>query len=702
MKIRDNNRIAWHQNTDGHGTFGSEQVITNNAKYAVSVYASDFDGDGDMDVLSASANDDKIAWYENTDGLGNFGSQKIITTNMDASKIFAADIDGDGDIDVLFASYWDDQIGWYENTDGLGNFNTQKQIITSNAEKAQTVYATDIDGDGDMDVLSASSGDNKVAWYKNIDGLGNFGEQQIITTDAKNAISVHSADMDGDGDMDVLSASSDDNKIAWYENIDGQGTFGEQQIITINAERAVSVYAADINGDGNMDVLSASANDDKIAWYKQEGLCDGVTCAPGYICFEGSCYADCTENNNEACLDLGPNVVAGAGSSVVLTAHGNYNIFEWSTGETTQSILASTSGQYWVIAYDTNAEVYSTDTVNILIEANHAGECPDGYVNIDGYCFPPTDPCDGANCAEGYVCFEGSCFPDCSEELCDENSICYRGNCFVDAACENVMCGSGYICFEGGCYANCTENNNEACLDLGPNVVAGAGLSVVLTADGNYSIFEWSTGETTQSILASVSGQYWVIAYDTTALIYSTDTLNILIEANQEGECPDGYVNIDGYCFPPTDPCDGANCAEGYVCFEGSCFPDCSEELCDENSICYRGNCFIDALCENIICPGGMVCVEGACSSTVGIGGNNIGSKIKLYPNPTNGNVTIEPGDIADIKISVFSITGEKVYSVDNASEAKIVLPASSFPQGVYFVRIQSNKQQRIIKLVKQ
>ncbi len=97
-----------------------------------------------------------------------------------------------------------------------------------------------------------------------------------------------------------------------------------------------------------------------------------------------------------------------------------------------------------------------------------------------------------------------------------------------------------------------------------------------------------------------------------------------------------------------------------------------------------------------------MVCVEGACSSTVGIGGNNIGSKIKLYPNPTNGNVTIEPGDIADIKISVFSITGEKVYSVDNASEAKIVLPASSFPQGVYFVRIQSNKQQRIIKLVKQ
>jgi hypothetical protein len=38
------------------------------------------DGDGDMDVLSASWTDDKIAWYENTDGAGTFGAQKVIST----------------------------------------------------------------------------------------------------------------------------------------------------------------------------------------------------------------------------------------------------------------------------------------------------------------------------------------------------------------------------------------------------------------------------------------------------------------------------------------------------------------------------------------------------------------------------------------------------------------------------------------------
>ncbi|MCW8816557.1 MAG: hypothetical protein OQK52_01635, partial [Ignavibacteriaceae bacterium] len=46
-------------------------TITTDAKAAEDVYAVDVDGDGDVDVLSASVFDDKIAWYEN-DGNENF------------------------------------------------------------------------------------------------------------------------------------------------------------------------------------------------------------------------------------------------------------------------------------------------------------------------------------------------------------------------------------------------------------------------------------------------------------------------------------------------------------------------------------------------------------------------------------------------------------------------------------------------------
>ena len=45
----------------------------------------------------------------------------------------------------------------------------------------------------------------------------------------------------------------------------GQGLFGAQQVISTNANNASSVYAADVDGDGDIDVLSASNDDDKIA-----------------------------------------------------------------------------------------------------------------------------------------------------------------------------------------------------------------------------------------------------------------------------------------------------------------------------------------------------------------------------------------------------------------------------------------------------
>ena len=97
--------------------------------------------------------------------------------------------------------------------------------------------------------------------------------QKVISTNANDATAVDSADVDGDGDLDILSASRDDDKIAWYENqvgesgADGDG-FGAGQVITTSVDAARSVAVGDLDGDGDLDVLSASKNDDKIAWYE--------------------------------------------------------------------------------------------------------------------------------------------------------------------------------------------------------------------------------------------------------------------------------------------------------------------------------------------------------------------------------------------------------------------------------------------------
>ncbi|MFV2070207.1 MAG: FG-GAP repeat domain-containing protein, partial [Pirellulales bacterium] len=245
------------------GAFRYARGLTSGANRVTSVFAADVDGDGDMDVLSASSGDDRIAWYEN-DGDANFTPHTITDAADGANSVFAIDLDGDGDMDVLSASSWDDTIAWYEND---GNQRFTPHTIARDAKGARSVTAADVDGDGDMDVLSASRFDDTIAWYEN-DGSGNFAPH-TITSEADCAQSVAAADVDGDGDMDVLSASSRDGTVAWYEN-NGSQVFTRRTIDTA-ANWVRSVQPVDVDGDGDMDVLSASPSGNKITWYENGG-----------------------------------------------------------------------------------------------------------------------------------------------------------------------------------------------------------------------------------------------------------------------------------------------------------------------------------------------------------------------------------------------------------------------------------------------
>jgi len=258
-------KIAWYAAVNCPRGYGPQQIISTEGDGPWSVLAVDVDGDGDADVLSASINDSKIAWYENLDGAGSFGPQQLIADDaIGAEDVFASDLDGDGDVDVLSASYIDDVIAWYPN-DGAGSFTT-KRIVSQTADGASSVFAMDLDGDGDVDVLSSSDVDDEIAWYENRDGSGDFGAGSIISATADGAQSVFAADLDGDGDADVLSASIDDDVFAWYENLDGAGSFGGANIISTALVNPRVVTCADLDGDADPDVLWVSQI--KVGWFE--------------------------------------------------------------------------------------------------------------------------------------------------------------------------------------------------------------------------------------------------------------------------------------------------------------------------------------------------------------------------------------------------------------------------------------------------
>ncbi len=102
----------------------------------------------------------------------------IVTTAIGPASVFATDVDGDGDVDVLSAFIGDDKIAWYESNGGSPPTFTTR-VISTTADCARSVFATDVDGDGDIDVLSASSNDDKIAWYESIPDCNENGRGQV-------------------------------------------------------------------------------------------------------------------------------------------------------------------------------------------------------------------------------------------------------------------------------------------------------------------------------------------------------------------------------------------------------------------------------------------------------------------------------------------------------------------------------------------
>ena len=259
-------KVVWFKNLDGQGNFSEPIIISFTMNYPMGLSLADIDNDNDLDLIAISNNDHKIGWFENLDGLGNFGPLRLAGNFEYVQTVDVKDIDGDGDIDIVAGGNF--KISWLENIDGLGSFAPEK--IISEEAYTESIQAGDIDGDGDMDVIVADWPRNMVAWYENMDGQGTFGPEKVITIEAIWTNTVVLADFDNDGDLDAASIS-DSEYIAWYENIDGLGNFSDPIIIAENISLAYKMFVEDIDGDGDKDIFASMYFDGDLIWLENYG-----------------------------------------------------------------------------------------------------------------------------------------------------------------------------------------------------------------------------------------------------------------------------------------------------------------------------------------------------------------------------------------------------------------------------------------------
>lgn len=262
--------VTWWENTAGDGSTWTEHVLDDAFTGAASAVAGDLDGQGGIDIVGAAYGDDELSWWADPGSsiLPPF-TIPITTTFGGASGVALGDMDGDGDLDVIGAAQDDDTVAWFENTVGDASAWTQRDITTS-FDGVNSVAVDDVDGDGDLDVLSASPAEKDVIWFENTNGIGTSWTLQTIADEFTDAAYARAADMDGDGDLDVFSSGGTASDLTWWENLLGDGSSWSQHLVGAGFP-ASSAHAADLDRDGDLDFAAAAFTTDTVAWWSNRG-----------------------------------------------------------------------------------------------------------------------------------------------------------------------------------------------------------------------------------------------------------------------------------------------------------------------------------------------------------------------------------------------------------------------------------------------
>ncbi|MBN1597108.1 MAG: VCBS repeat-containing protein [Bacteroidales bacterium] len=288
----DKGGVAFDVNGDGHidqvsgGTWyknpgnktDSWERFENGVIFSYDNIIADVNSDGKPELFAMSPQDGLFVYFIGDKPEKSW--KKVRIGDGVPGGIFpngAGDIDSDGDVDLVRSDVWYDNIKG-DGTKWLVHRTIRYVESTGEFARSSRVHLADMDGDGDIDVIqsTSNSASGNMAWHENKDGKGiNWYTHHIATETEQDLHSLCIADFDNDGDLDIFSGAGTMTGELYkrgfiWENVEGKGEKWEKHEILFKKE-CVDAVAGDIDGDGDIDICSKTWKDDEV-YYLQNML----------------------------------------------------------------------------------------------------------------------------------------------------------------------------------------------------------------------------------------------------------------------------------------------------------------------------------------------------------------------------------------------------------------------------------------------
>lgn len=237
--------------------------------FAVAIADLNRDGKPDLVVANRSSHSVSVLLGNGTGGFGpktDFPVPSIYPTGSRPESLVALDVDGDGDVDIVTANN-DASISVLLG-DGSGSFVAQP--IQGTVATPFAIAAGDVDGDGDLDLVTANYAGNSITVFKN-DGAGVFTEQAQIST-APGPAALALGDVNHDAKLDVVTGNLGSNTVSVLLG-DGTGGFTRltPDLDTGPNSGAVSIALADLARNGKLDIVTGNRDSSNVSFFSGNG-----------------------------------------------------------------------------------------------------------------------------------------------------------------------------------------------------------------------------------------------------------------------------------------------------------------------------------------------------------------------------------------------------------------------------------------------